>query len=244
MQTFFMKKIAITLLGAIVLLNACIWNGHRVKGNGHVVTQNKQVGDFTGVELDASFDVFLSEGNTTSIRIEGEENIIPHIELRVENGVLNIDTEDNISLNPHKPVKIYITAPNYNNIEVSSSGTITGQTKITHDAKLDIHVSGSGELTLDVDAPEIEAGVSGSGEMSISGETKKISGDVSGSGNLRAMNLKSEEANLEISGSGNVDVYASIKLDANISGSGNVRYKGDAQVTSNTSGSGDVKKVD
>ena len=85
---------------------------------------------------------------------------------------------------------------------------------------------------------------SGSGGMDLSGETKKFSGDVSGSGDIRAMNLKSEESDLQVSGSGNIDVYASIKLDASISGSGDVRYKGDAKVNRSTSGSGDVRKVD
>jgi hypothetical protein len=220
-----------------------MWNGHRVKGNGHVVTENKPVGDFTSVELHGGFDVYLTEGSPASIKIEAEENIIPHIELLVMNGVLSIETEDNIWLKERKPVKIFITSPTYNNIEVTSSGTVIGQTKITNDTKLGLSVSGSGELKLDVDAPEIAADVSGSGEMSLSGETKKISGDVTGSGDIKAMNLKSEEAYLQVSGSGNIDVYASVKLDANVSGSGDIRYKGDAQVTRNTSGSGEVKKV-
>ena len=238
-----MKKITIILLGAIVLLNACMWNGHRVRGNGKVRTESKQFGDVTGVELHASFDVYISEGSPAGVRIEAEENIIPHIEMHVLNGVLNIEEEDNIRLRPRKPVKIYITSPGYSKIQVHSSGNIIGQTKITNDAKLDLSVSGSGELKLDVDAPEIEANVSGSGEMHLSGDTKKISGDVTGSGELKAMNLKSEEADLQVSGSGNIDVYASIKLDANISGSGDVRYKGEAKINTNISGSGDVRKV-
>lgn len=239
-----MKKITIILLVSIVLLNSCMWNGHRVKGNGKVATENKQVGDFTGVELHAGFDVFLSEGSPASVKIEAEENILPHIELHIENGILNIETADKIWLRTHKPVKIFITSPSYNSIHVSSSGNITGQTKITNETKLDVGVSGSGELKLDVDAPEIEASVSGSGEMDLSGETKKFSGDVSGSGDIRALNLKSEESNLQVSGSGNIEVYASIKLDASVSGSGNIRYKGDAKVNSSTSGSGEVRKVD
>lgn len=239
-----MKKITIILLFSIVLLNACMWDGHRVKGNGKVATERKELGDFSGVELHSSFDVYVSEGSPASVIIAAEENIIPHIELQVVNGILNIETEDNISLRTRKPVKIYVTSPGYNNIQVHSSGNIIGQTKITNETKLDLSVSGSGELKLDVDAPEIETNVSGSGEMSLSGETKKISGDVSGSGEIRAMNLKSEEADLQISGSGNIDVYTSVKLDASISGSGNVRYKGGAKVNSSTSGSGEVRKVD
>lgn len=238
-----MKKTTIILLGAIFLLNACMWNGHRVKGNGKVTTENKQFGDVTGVELHASFDVYISEGSPAGVRIEAEENIIPHIEMHVLNGVLNIEEEDNVRLRPRKPVKIYITSPGYSKIQVHSSGNIIGQTKITNDTKLDLSVSGSGEMKLDVDAPEIEANVSGSGEVHLSGDTKKISGDVTGSGEIKAMNLKSEEADLQVSGSGSIDVNASVKLDVNISGSGDVRYKGDPTVNKNVSGSGDIRKV-
>lgn len=173
-----MKKITFLLLISIVFLNSCMWDGERVNGNGNVATVDKQFGDVTGVELEASFDVYLSEGSPSSVRIEAEENIIPHITFHVENGVLNIEEEDNFSLRPRKPVKIYITSPDYNKIEVSSSGNIKGQTRITNETKLDISVSGSGELTLDVDAPEIETAVSGSGELNLSGDTKKFSGAV------------------------------------------------------------------
>jgi hypothetical protein len=238
-----MKKIILILLIATVFCKACMWNGHRVKGNGNVRTENKQFGDVTGVELHASFDVYISEGSPAGVRIEAEENIIPHIEMQVLNGVLNIDEEDNIRLRPRKPVKIYVTSPGYSKIQVHSSGNVIGQTKITNDTKLDLSVSGSGEMKLDVDAPEIEAKVSGSGEMHLSGDTKRIGGDVSGSGEIKAIDLKSEEADLQVSGSGSIDVYASVKLDASISGSGDVRYKGDAKANTHISGSGNVRKV-
>lgn len=239
-----MKKIVIILLTATVFCNACMWNGRRVKGNGKVRTESKQFGDVTGVELHSSFDVYIIEGSPAGVRIEAEENIIPHIEMHVQNGILNIEEEDNMWLRPRKPVKIYVTSPGYSKIQVHSSGNIIGQTKITNETKLDLSVSGSGEIKLDIDAPEIEANVSGSGEMHLSGDTKKISADVSGSGEIKAMNLKSEEADLQVSGSGSIDVYASVKLDASISGSGDVRYKGEAKTNSNISGSGNVRKVD
>ena len=94
-------------------------------------------------------------------------------------------------------------------------------------------------------APEVAAGLSGSGKIKLSGQTQKFSGDVSGSGDIRAMELMAEESNVQISGSGDVDVYSSVKVSANISGSGDIRYKGGAQVvSSNISGSGGVKKID
>jgi hypothetical protein len=238
-----MKKTSIILLIVIVLLQACTWDGHRVKGNGNVVTQTRQVGDFTGVELGGSFDVYLSEG-AAGVKIEAEENIIPYIELHVENGVLHIDTKDNVWLKTRRDVKIFVTAPHFNKVNNSGSGDIKSLTKITHDERLSIDLSGSGDLTLNVDAPEIDASITGSGGMKLAGDTKKFNGEVTGSGDIEAMDLKSEESKLQITGSGNIDVYSSVKLVADITGSGNIHYKGDAKVNSNISGSGEVKKVD
>jgi hypothetical protein len=238
-----MKKISVLVAIALMGLSACFWHGHRIKGNGNVITQNKQFGNISGVELHSSFDVYLTQGSPAGVRIEAEENIIPHIEMQVYNDVLNIETENNIWLQPRRRVKIYVTSPVFNSIECSGSGNIRSQTKISSDNKLKVHASGSGDINVDVDAPEIEAGVSGSGGIDLSGETKKIAGDVSGSGNIKAMNLMAEESDLNVSGSGNVQVFSSVKLKVNISGSGDVRYKGDAQVTSNVSGSGSINKV-
>ena len=238
-----MKKIPVILLIAIVGLNSCIFDGPRVKGNGHVTTENKQLGEVTGVELHAFCDVYLIEGSAAGVKIEGEDNIISHIMMHVENGVLNIETEDDIWLSSHKPVKIFVTAPVFNHIESTGSGDIISQTKINNSDKLKIGLSGSGDLQLDVDAPEINASASGSGDIKLTGETRKFNCDISGSGDIKALDLKTEESDLGISGSGNINVFTSVKLDANISGSGDVRYKGDAQVNSNISGSGRVKKV-
>jgi hypothetical protein len=238
-----MNKILPIFVIALVTFNACMFDGPRVKGNGHVVTESKHLGDISGVELDANFDVYLTEGSAADVKIEAEENIIPYIEFRVENGVLNIDTKDDVRLRTHKPVKIYITAPRYNKIEIDGSGNINGQTKITNEEKLRIGVSGSGDLKLDVDAPEIHTNLSGSGDIKLSGLTKKFSGEVTGSGDINAMNLMSEESELQITGSGNIDIYSSVKLAATITGSGDVRYKGDAATNSNITGSGTVKKV-
>jgi putative autotransporter adhesin-like protein len=239
-----MKKIATVFLAAFVLCTACMDGGPRVKGNGNMTTESTQPGDFTSVELHSSFDVYLTEGSSAGVKIEAEQNILSHIEVHVEDGTLNIDTKDHVWLDPTLPVKIFVTAPSYKEIQNTGSGNITGQTKLSNETKLDISSSGSGTLQLDVDAPEINTSVSGSGSMNLTGQTKKFKGDVSGSGGIKAINLMTEESALQLSGSGNIEVYASVMLDASISGSGYVRYKGEAKVNTNISGSGYVKKVD
>ena len=61
---------------------------------------------------------------------------------------------------------------------------------------------------------------------------------------IRAASLQAELSKVEIAGSGNVEVYATNKLDVNIMGSGEVKHRGSAQVNTSIHGSGSVKKID
>ena len=88
------------------------------------------------------------------------------------------------------------------------------------------------------------AEVRGSGNMNLIGDTKSFRGEIVGSGDIRAFELKSEETTVKIVGSGDAEVYSSVKLNVNVAGSGDVRYKGGAQVDSHIAGSGGVKKLD
>jgi hypothetical protein len=240
-----MKKITGFVLAIVVLGSSCMWDGHRVKGNGNVITQTKPIGDINGVELHNSFDVILTEGSPSNVKIEAEENIIQYIDLQVENGILNIRTQDNVSLRTKKAVKIYVTAPSFTRIRNTGSGDITSETRISNDSELRISSTGSGDIKLDVDAPEVDVNCTGSGNVKLSGESKKFNGDVTGSGDIRAMDLMAEEASAKVTGSGNIDIYSSLKVNASITGSGDIRYKGGASVVSSSkTGSGDLKKVD
>lgn len=241
-----MRKAIILLLIPVALLSACMSHdlGHKVKGNDHVISQNKQVGNFTGVESGGNFDVYLTQGSTTSVKMEGEENILSHINMEVRNGVLNIDTEHGLWLESHKEVKIYITAPSYSSLSTSGAGNMTSQTKITNDSKLELSCSGDGGMKLEVDAPEITVGVSGAGDIELAGEAKKLNVDVSGAGHIKAYGLKTEESDLQLSGAGSIEVFCSVKLNATLSGIGEIHYKGNPEVTKNVSGMGEIGKVD
>ncbi|HET9826088.1 MAG TPA: DUF2807 domain-containing protein, partial [Chitinophagaceae bacterium] len=137
-----------------------------------------------------------------------------------------------------------VTSPDFNSIRSYGSGDIIGLSKITDSSKLELGVNGSANIKMDVNAPDIDAEINGSGDINLSGETKTFNGEIRGSGNVRAMGLKSEDATVKIYGSGDADIFASVKLDVHVAGSGDVNYKGNAQVSSSIAGSGRVKKVD
>jgi Putative auto-transporter adhesin, head GIN domain len=236
------KLIAFLLLGSL-LTSSCGIRGKRVRGNGNVKTDQRNVSGFQAVQSNGDFDVYVSTG-PESVKIEGEDNLLPYIETSVEGGLLKITTKSGYWLKSERGVKVYVSAPQYSKIESNGAGDIIGQSKITGSSKLELEVNGSADIKAEVDAPEVSAHLRGSGDATLSGETKTFSGEILGSGNIKAFDLKSEETNVKIVGSGDADVFSSVKLDVSVAGSGDVRYKGGAQVNSHIAGSGGVKKLD
>ena len=240
-----MKKILLFALTATILFSSCRFvTGKRIRGNGNVKTEQRSVGSFNGVASHGSFNVYVSSGEQ-SVKIEAEDNLLPYIETYVDgNTLLHIQTKEDFWLRPSRQVKIFVSAPDFSSIRSYGSGDIIGQSKITDSSKLELGVNGSADIKMDVDAPEIETEVNGSGDIDLKGETKSFKSEIHGSGDVRAMDLHSENTTVKIYGSGNADVFASVRLDVHVAGSGDVRYKGNAQTSSSIAGSGSVKKVD
>jgi hypothetical protein len=93
----------------------------------------------------------------------------------------------------------------------------------------------------DLAARNLTIKVSGSGNFDLAGQVDTQDITITGAGNYRASDLQSKEAQVAISGSGDVTVWATDSLDARITGFGNIRYYGNPSVSQSITGGGTVK---
>lgn len=218
--------------------------GKRINGNGVVKSQQRALSDFDGIRVQGGMDVVLIPGAQYSVRVEADENLLPHIVTELDGDVLEIGPENKVNLRSDRGIKIYVTAPLFNVVAVNGSGSITSQARIRADQKMKAEISGSGDIRLEVDAPEIDMDIDGSGNVILSGNTRRFKSDINGSGEVRAFDLLSEETEVQISGSGDAQVFASKQLGISINGAGNVDYKGNPpSLNQNVSGAGSVRKM-
>ena len=227
------------------LIMSCnrLWSAvEPVNGNGHIVNTTREVTSFNGVEFDGSFEVILTQGPTTSLRIETDSNLLPYIKSDVEKGkTLIVHSEGN--LHPTKDIIVYISSPNYRSVEIDGSAQIHATTPISSDS-LSLEVHGSGKYDLEVHVTKLSSDIAGSGRFFLRGNATSHTIDVAGSGDIRADSLLTESTKVDISGSGKAILQVSRELDASVSGSGNVRYKGSvSQLHTSISGSGSVEKI-
>ena len=205
----------------------------------------RNVDSFTKISFGFPGKLYLKQGSPQKVELEGDRDVLEEVETEVSGGRLRIGREDKwFNWSGDDKITVYITVPNIEGVSVSGSGDIIGQTKIrTND--IDLNVSGSGSLSLEVEANgDVDANVSGSGDMQLKGHFESFESDVSGSGRVHLDAAIDGAADFGISGSGKIEASGSADLvKASISGSGKVLA---AELVTNRcdiriSGSGDVE---
>ena len=211
-----------------------------------MVTIERSTGDYDAIAVSGWFDVDLVDGNEGDISLKGEENLLEHIITEVKDGKLVIKVEKGMNLKPSSWKEgIHVTVPieSINAVSLSGSGDIVGK-KTIQTGRFKTSMSGSGDITLDVDASSIDASMSGSGDINLSGSTTDFDVTISGSGDIKAYELVADNVDATVSGSADIKVTAKESLKARVSGSGDIHYKGNpGKVDTKTSGSGDITKA-
>ena len=231
-----MRQIA-TLSFIILSFSSC----RQVTGSGNIISEKKEVKNFTGISAGSAFDVEVRIGSPVAVEIQADDNLMKLIQVKVVENTLRIHARNGVSFtNCH--FKAVITVPGLDHIESSGAATVNVLDELKNSEKIELHASGAAKIKAQVDAPAIDAESSGAANIELTGKTKDLDANASGGANIHASGLLSENADAEASGAGNIHLYASVKLDASASGAGNVFYKGGATVNKETSGAGNVKK--
>ena len=195
-----------------------------VKGNKNVVTQERNVGSFSGIKLTCSADVFISQGKSESVTVKADENLVDLIKTEVIDDVLIIKIGKSIW--NAKVLEVYVTVKNLDKILNSGSGDISSETRI-NGMDMYIRMSGSGDLDAEFDVKNLEIKMSGSGDTEISGVRGNLKLSVSGSGDFEAEELQLEECNIKLTGSGDIELKGSaVNLTINQSSSGDINAYG------------------
>jgi hypothetical protein len=211
-----MKKLLLISLISIFTLTSCNW--HRVRGNGSIKSEARDVSAFEAITCDGAYEVQIDCQQKQSLAIETDENLLPLVKTEVHNKTLHIDTKG--MLLPTNRIRITVSVPNIS--EFKANGSAEGDINNVSNNELDVAIHGSGKLRMN-------------------GKSDRVHITVSGSGKIDAMSLISENSDIQINGSGNIQVYATNSIDVQINGSGKVNYKGEAKsVNQQINGSGRI----
>jgi hypothetical protein len=237
-----MKSVLILfcLAATIALFTSC----EKVVGEGPVVTETRNISNFSGVDLRVAGLVNFTQSPDYKVEVRAQQNILSFLETFVSNNRLIIRFDNDVHVRTHEDVIINISAPDLNSLRVSGSGGIMTTGPLTPTA-MEVDISGSGDITIsDMEADYLDANISGSGDIKIlNGSATEEKLKISGSGDMDLANVLAKYVTTTTSGSGDIRVHATDRLNVTISGSGSVYYKGQPAINTSISGSGKVRQL-
>lgn len=261
-----MKRIIkIEIITAALILftvSSCIMNLVCIDGNGVAGSESRSEHDFTGIVNSTDADLVFVRGDTYSVTVEADQNLLEYYKTSVSGDNLEIEIENNHCVRSVTSPVIRITAPNISSFILSGSGNMVGD--ILEGTTVNIinsgsgsmfiesivatflknKISGSGDVTIyDSSSSEVTSLISGSGDLTIEGEAELGAFTSTGAGNNYSSNLSISSCTALISGSGDIFSMVSEEIHATLTGSGNLYYTGNPQIYQNITGSGRIIRI-
>ncbi|MCK4698793.1 MAG: DUF2807 domain-containing protein, partial [Bacteroidales bacterium] len=122
-----MKKSILLILSfyIIFLFNGCEKedNGtNNITGVGDVVTETLDLSSFQSIKNTGVANIYVTVGDTQSVVLKAQQNIIDVITYEVNNSTLEIGIQENTSINESKGIVFEITIPEIDKIELIGVG--------------------------------------------------------------------------------------------------------------------------
>jgi hypothetical protein len=210
-----------------------------VQGNGVAKTDTRSLAPFKAVDADSAVDVEIHLGAVQSVRVLGDENLLPLIETRLDGDTLRIRETKGVS--SRNPLKVVLTMPALDKVAQSGAGDLlvdgldADAFTFSSDGPGDAHLSGKvAHLTLNsggagdvllskLQADDLKLTMSGPGDLHLQGMLKRLDAHVTGAGGLVVDQLEGP-ATLDLNGPGDVSLSGPVtEVSANVNGSGGLR---------------------
>ena len=178
---------------------------------------------FHAIEVSGNIELTLDSDTTKQITVSTQQDYLPNIITKVENGVLHIYSEYivlNRTVNVHVPVDSIQSIKATGACKVTTASSLVMpefELKLTGacQADMDLHVSGLCKIDL-----------TGASQANLSGTSNELKIEGTGACQVRAHDLKAKKADVRVSGASQAEVYASETLEATATGASHIDCKG------------------
>jgi hypothetical protein len=240
----------IIVFAAAIVLSGCQGmlpggRGAVVFGSGQVISEPRQVSGFSAVSLSGVGLLTIAQGETESLTVEAEDNLMPLIKTQVKEGTLFILVDKDgryASMVPTRSINYHLIVKELNRIDLSGAGNVESD-NLKND-RMQVNISGAGNVRIkQLQATDITTRLSGAGSMDVAGNVVSQAAEINGVGNYHADGLNSQRAQVSVSGAGGAVLWTQDNLAVTISGAGSVGYYGAPKVAQRIAGVGSVHKL-
>jgi hypothetical protein len=238
-----MKNIALLTVSILAGLVAVAQNPKVINDPN---AQKRSVGDFHGIKVSGGIELYLSQGDEEAVAVSANDpELRDRLRTEVKDGILHIYLDDqwwHRGWNGSMKLRAYVSCKVLDQLRGSGGSNIHVDQTIKSE-RLDIHLSGGGQLHGSFEAGQMTAGISGGGDLYIGGTAGALNVHVNGGGDFHGYDLATDSCEAHVSGGGDVFITVNKTLDATVHGGGDIRYKGNASIReTRTFGGGNISK--
>ena len=184
--------------------------------------EKRNVRQFDKISAGRAIQVYFTQSNSYSLEIEGDVDEIKKVTTQVENKVLKISLEKNYNPKGKLDIKVYVSAPELKEINLSSATTFKCE-KLERKGSFKIDLNSAAKV-----------------EINNLIVAKKIEINASSAANCFISNLKANSCNLNASSTAkiNIDIANSEKVKAEASSQAIVKMSGEIRNVTASASSG------
>ncbi|NMO90523.1 head GIN domain-containing protein [Actinomycetospora sp. TBRC 11914] len=212
---------AALVAGALVMSACSSGNAGGVQGSGNVQSQTRPVPAFDSIEFSGAGTVTVEQSGTDSVEVRADDNIVPLLTTTVAGTTLRLGAQPNAAIGGATTIEYHVTARQLRGLVLSGAGSINATR---------------------IDAPQVSLANSGAGRLVIAGRTTTENVDLIGLGQIDASALPTQDADVNVGGTGTATVNAARTLNATVTGVGSIEYLGNPTVTEHVTGIGSVHR--
>ncbi len=205
------------ILTFILLTTLNIGAQGKLKGNKIVITQNREVTNFTTIEVMDNIDVYILQGTAPFLNVETDENLQEAVQAKVEGETLRIYLSEKIAKSTK--LKVYVTVTeSLHNITARKRSNLYADARIivrkltinAHDnsdfkMKLDVddfNINGvkNTDLKFDIFSKNLKVNLGESSELKLEGEIETLTTDIK---NRSVLTVKGKGKFLELTANNN-----------------------------------------
>ncbi|RLD63514.1 MAG: hypothetical protein DRJ01_03560 [Bacteroidetes bacterium] len=229
----------------LISINSCKKDNF-ITNSGEVITKEFLLDDFSQLEIDKYFNVYITDDTINKIVFEGGENLLENIETQIQNLTLKINNNNKVYfLKKYEKVNVYLSSYSLKKIIIKEPSNIFSTNCIKRNSfEIDVRADVS-TVNIDVDCDEFFLKIyDTTGDFIINGKSKYSFVYFRGSAVVNANNLITNS--IEITNCSTGDAYINVKdkIKYSIIRNGNIYYSGGAyDIKGETSSSGKLIKL-
>lgn len=246
-----MKKLTIAL-ASLALVQAVAFAGSRTSNLTFDALE-----DFTGIVIDAPYDVFITQEGRSGVRVECDMKLEQYVDITVSGGILYIGVKDvniknlerYVNRNGYK-LSAYVSVDDLDRLEASGVSKVFADEGLDVDG-LNLSISGvsgfegrikGNDLNLKLDGvsrfscqaefDSIDAMITGASKCELEGQADGVVADISGASALDAHSLVCRDAKVYVSGASKAEIRPSKTISFSVSGVSSLKYPDGVEIKS------------